>query len=462
MKNLREKRGRKRYMKLSDLGAARETLLQEARGIIDADSLDDAKRERLDAIAARVDEIDTDIEVIQRLSAYEIANAKPLDSADTQHRRDRRDFSITAALRAAIGRALPTDDTGFEREVQQEMRRTASYEGFPVPMEALETRAPIYTSTTSSPNLIATEHRPDMYVPALRDSLVASALGVRTMSGLQGNLEIPTADGVTSASWVAESGAFDETTPTFGQLTMTPRKLGAWSEYGYQMVLQSSPGIEGLIRNDLTQSMALALDNAVIYGGLSKNTSAGSGVVPYAALTGSGDIQPHGLIRSLMNTSGVVQPETRSGDANGAALTFAALEALPELLDSRNVPMDSRAWLLSTREKYNLMGLPRFATDGDRSAELAYRDGRILGDRAVVSNMVDTTEHHGTGSGNKSSIFYGNWSDMLIGYWDGLDIMTNPYAGAQFKRATILIRSMLWADILVRRELSFAYYDAVV
>jgi HK97 family phage major capsid protein len=453
MKNLREKRGRKRYMKLSDLGAARETLLLEARGIIDTETLDDAKRERLDAIAARVDEIDTDIEVIQRLSAYEIANAKPLDSADTQHRRDRRDFSITAALRAAIGRALPTDDTGFEREVQQEMRRTASYEGFPVPMEALETRAPIYTSTTSSPNLIATEHRPDMYVPALRDSLVASALGVRTMSGLQGNLEIPTADGVTSASWVAESGAFDETTPTFGQLTMTPRKLGAWSEYGYQMVLQSSPGIEGLIRNDLTQSMALALDNAVIYGGLAKATS---GAVPYTALSGAADIQPEGIIRALSLT-----PTGRGTDTNGAALTFAELEALPELLDSRNVPMDSRAWLLSTREKYNLMGLPRFASDGDRSAELAYRDGRILGDRAVVSNMVDTTERHGN-SAITSSIFYGNWSDMLIGYWDGLDIMTNPYAGAQFKRATILIRSMLWADILVRRELSFAYYDAVV
>jgi HK97 family phage major capsid protein len=440
-------------MNLAELNGTRDSLLAEARAIIDTEALDDAKRARLDDIAARVEEIETDVEVINRLERYELANAKPLDRADTQLRRDKRDFSITKALRHAIGRALPEDDIGFEREVQQDMRERATqpFEGMPVPVEALEQRAPIYTSTSTSGNLIEDDHRPDMYVPALRNSLVANRLGVRTMSGLMGNLEIPTAANVTSASWVAESDPFGETTPTFGQLTMSPKKLGAWSEYGYQMVLQSSPGIEGLIRSDLTQSMALALDNAVIYGGVAKATS---GNVPYTNLSGSNDVQPYGVVRRITNTA-------RSGDTNGSALTFAQLEALPELLDSRNVPMDSRAWLLSTREKYALMGLPRFASDGDRAAQLAYSGDRIIGDRAVVSNMVATDERHGSGT-TTSHIFYGNWSDAMLGYWDGLDIQVNPYAGAQFKRATILIRSMLWADFLLRRTDSFAYYDAVL
>jgi hypothetical protein len=200
--------------------------------------------------------------------------------------------------------------------------------------------------------------------------------------------------------------------------------------------------------------MALALDNAVIYGGVAKATS---GAVPYTNLTGNADVQPHGIVRRITNTA---RP-TGETDTNGLALSFAAVEALPQLLDERNVPMDSRAWLISTREKYALMGLPRFASDGDRSAQLAYSGGNILGERAVVSNMVDTTERHGTGT-TTSHAFYGNWSDAIVGYWDGLDIMVNPYSGTQFKRATILIRSMLWADVLVRRTDSFAYYDAIL
>jgi HK97 family phage major capsid protein len=438
-------------MILNDLRTTREALLSEARTLI-AQDLDDGKRARLDEIQEAVETAEADISRIEQIERYEIANAKPLDTADTRHRQDRAGYSITKALRASIGRSLPSDDLGFEQEVQAEMRRSATYEGMPVPLEALSVRAPIYaTATGSSSNLIEQDHRPDMYVPALRDSLVANSLGIRTLSGLQGNLEIPTADGVTEATWVAQSAAFDETTPTFSQLTMSPKKLGAWSEYGYQMVLQSSPGIEGLIRSDLTQSMALALDHAVIYGGLAKATS---GAVPYTNLSGGADVQPHGVVRRVTNTA-------RAGDTNGSALTFAQLEALPELLDSRNVPSDSRAWLISTREKYALMGLPRFASDGDRAAQLAFRNGAILGDRAVVSNMVATDERHGTGT-TTSHIIYANWSDMILGYWDGLDVMTNPYADTSFKRASILIRTMLWADLLIRRVDSFAYYDAVL
>ena len=56
------------------------------------------------------------------------------------------------------------------------------------------------------------------------------------------------------------------------------------------------------------------------------------------------------------------------------------------------------------------MDKSRFATDGDRGAELAYQNGALLGERAVVSNMVSIAETHGT-SGATTSLFYGQWSD---------------------------------------------------
>jgi HK97 family phage major capsid protein len=427
----------------------RDALLTEAQALI-AEPLDDGKRARLDDIQTRVASLDDDLERAAKVEALLVSAAKPLDRADTVHRRSRSEFSILKAMRAKLGRSLPSDDDGFEREVIEEMRRTDDYEGVPVPLEALSVRAPVYTDTATSGNIIPDDHRPDMYIEPLRNALVASRLGVRSISGLSGNIEIPTGDAITTASFKSESAAFDESVPTFGQKTMTPRKVGAWAEWSTMMALQSSPGIEGLIRDDLMRAMATAIDDAVIYGGVAKATS---GNVPYTNLTSGADIEPHGIIRNITNTA-------RAGDTNGLALDFAAIEALPKLLDERNAPSD-RAWLIPTAQKYKLMGLPRFASDGDRAAELAYANGAILGERAIVANMLATDERHGS-SAETTSVYYGHWADMLIGYWQGVDLMLNPYADSSFKRGSIMVRVMAHVDLLVRREQSFARYDAII
>ena len=49
-----------------------------------------------------------------------------------------------------------------------------------------------------------------------------------------------------------------------------------------------------------------------------------------------------------------------------------------------------------------------------------------------------------------------------MGYWQGLDLMLNPYADTSFKRGSILIRAMLFVDMVVQRTESFEYYDAVI
>ena len=287
--------------------------------------------------------------------------------------------------------------------------------------------------------LIGDVHRPDLYIDALRDRVVAGQLGVRVLSGLSGgNLEIPAADAshLAAVAWATETGAFAETVPEFNTVTIgPPHKLGAWAEWSQQLVLQSAPGIEGLVRGQLVDAVAEALDETVIYGAATNGPTRGVAAV-------------------ITNTA-------RSGDTNGKALTFAELEALQLALDEDNVPPDGRAWLLAPRTRNSLRGLPRFASDGDRSAELAYMNGMILDERAVVTNGVSIAENHGTGGNNKSSIFYGRWSDFTMAYWQGLDIMLNPYADASFKRGSIAVRAMLFVDTQILREASFAYYDAV-
>ena len=40
----------------------------------------------------------------------------------------------------------------------------------------------------------------------------------------------------------------------------------------------------------------------------------------------------------------------------------------------------------------------------------------------------------GTGT-NLSAIIYGNWADLIIGYWSAFDLLVNPYAAGAYARS---------------------------
>ena len=432
-------------MELPKLENERRALVERAKAVIDAGDITESEEAELTDLKARVEALDGRIATVKTIRAWDVSQAKAPDRADAVQARRRADFSILKAIRAAWGRSLPEDDLGFEEEVQAELRRDRlhGYEGIPVPLEALSTRLPSSAAAASGfqaqAELIADVHRPDMYLDALRDRIVAGQLGVTVLSGLSaGNLDIPAADAsnLAAVAWATETGAFTETVPQFATVSIgPPHKLGAWAEWSQQLVLQSAPGIEGLVRGQLVDAVAAALDETIIYGAATNGPTGG-------------------VTASITNTA-------RAADTNGKALTFAELDALQLLLDTRNVPADGRAWLLAPRTRNALRNVPRFATDGDRGAELAFQNGGILGERAVVTNGVSTAVTHGS-SAVTSSLFYGRWSDLVVAYWQGLDIMLNPYADTSFKRGSILIRAMLFMDTQILRDDSFAYYDAVI
>lgn len=100
-------------------------------------------------------------------------------------------FNLSAALNAASeGRAL----SGAEAEMQSELRQrhgAPQHGGILVPASAFgEKRA---NTTTSAGSLVPTDHRPDLYIGALRNSLVVKKLGARVIDGLTGNVSIPKA-----------------------------------------------------------------------------------------------------------------------------------------------------------------------------------------------------------------------------------------------------------------------------
>jgi HK97 family phage major capsid protein len=65
-----------------------------------------------------------------------------------------------------------------------------------------------------------------------------------------------------SAGWVAENTALPTADPAFDQVSMTPKHSGVISEWSRNMVLQTSPDVEQLSRDDMAKVLGETLDIA--------------------------------------------------------------------------------------------------------------------------------------------------------------------------------------------------------
>jgi HK97 family phage major capsid protein len=54
------------------------------------------------------------------------------------------------------------------------------------------------------------------------------------------------------------------------------------------------------------------------------------------------------------------------------------------------------------------------------------------------------------------TLIFGNWSDLLVGYWSVLDVLVNPYESTAYAKGNVLIRAMATCDVAIRHAESFA------
>lgn len=318
--------------------------------------------------------------------------------------------SLLSVLRAGMeGRAI----TGAEAEVHAELERRhgkGKHGGILVPLAAFERRD---NTTTTAGELVGTDHRAQDYIGPLRASLLVKALGVRTLSGLVGNVSIPKYGTGLSAGWVEEGEALTESEMAFEAVTLTPKHVGGITEMSRQLIQQSAPAIEGLVREDLSHAVAAAVDAAII---------AGSGT----------DGEPLGIIgRTGVQTA--VMPST-----------WADVLAIEQLLAAVNV--DPTGWYTSPAVMTALRGTLKAASAGSE-----YIAGRgTIGDLPAASSNAAPAD----------TAILGDWSQVLLGQWGAVEILVNPFAEGPYRRGGVLVRAFSTVDVAVRHEEAFVVAEA--
>jgi HK97 family phage major capsid protein len=281
-------------------------------------------------------------------------------------------------------------------------------------------------TATAGGNLVATELKSDSFIDMLINSMALQQMGITTLTDLNGNIAIPRQTGGATGFWVAESGATTESDLTFDQVLLSPKTVAAMTDVSRQLLLQSSLSVEQLLRRDLAMRIALEMDRAGIHGSGTAN-------------------QPRGLL----NTSGI---GSVAGGANGLAPTWDNIVGLETLVDNANGAIGNLGYLTNSRVRGRLKRTQRFSsTDG---AAIWEAGDEMNGYKAAVSNQVPSNLTKGTSTGVCSAIMFGNWSDLLMGLWGGLDILVNPFIGSG--TGTVRIEVYQSADINVRQPGSFA------
>jgi HK97 family phage major capsid protein len=398
-------------MQLHAIREARAAKVSEARTLLaSSPQLNAEGQAKFDALKATIVDLEGQE---QRAEFVETAERRSLGAVDKPAKALESRISVVEAIRSqAEQRAL----TGATAEYSQEVERRTGNKGLYLPLSAFETRA---QTTTTAAGIVPPDFLAGEFVGPLRNSLVMRALGARILSGLRGDVQIPRQKTSHVAGWIAEGESLSETGLTFDNITMTPRHVGALTELSMQLLQQSSPSIEQIVRDDMSAVLAEAFDTAM--------------------LTGDGIKKPLGLLATVGTQSHAL-----------ATLDWPGILAMLQKLAVSNV--NPTALLTSPAVATKLRSILKSASAG---AGYLMENGQVGGLNVAVSNQVPLKTA-------KGQIIAGDFSEMFVGVWDSIQLMSNPYEGAAYARGGVKVRAIMTADCVVRRPESFVIASDIV
>ncbi len=349
--------------------------------------------------------------VLESLGAKPVETQPEIGMSNTEVKQ----YSLVKALRE---QADFKDISGLEREASDATAKIVGKpaKGFFIPHDMMKAgRALSASDATKGGYTVGTDVLGGDMIEMLRNKALVSQMGARTMSGLIGNVLIPRITGGGAAYWLSETGSVSQTDQTFGQLGLTPKRLVGNTAYSKELLAQSSIDVEAFVRGDLMQVLALAKDLGAING-----------------LGANG--QPVGI----MNTTGIKTVTF------GAAPTFAKAVDFETQIAGANADVEAMAYLTTPAVRGAWKTTVKTANQAiflwEKGVERGVGD--VNGYPAYATNQVPSDR-----------VVFGNWRDLIIAEWAGLDVVVDPFTLK--KTGQIEITITLLCDIGVRHAESF-------
>jgi len=324
--------------------------------------------------------------------------------------KETQQFSIVRAAYAYLNHDWK--NAGFELECSRAVadRLGRSPQGFFVPLEVQRTMTVGAAATGGT--LVGTDHRADLFIDSLRATAVAFQAGARMLPGLVGNVSIPKKTSKATFAWLAEGGDVTTSDLGTGTVSLSPHTIGGGIPMTRRLLQQSSPAVEQLVRQDLIEGAALAIDLAIFEGSGASNQPTG---VANAASVNTVTI----TVPGSPDWSDIVEFETAVAADNALAgsLSFVTTAAVRGAM--KTTPKES--------------GQAIYLMNGSQANGYEVR----------VSTQL---------SANR--IMFGDWSQVIVGFWGVLDV--KPDEATLAASGGLILRAFQDVDIGIRHDEAFA------
>lgn len=333
-------------------------------------------------------------------------------------------YSLLRAVQAVADKDW--SKAGFElectREIAKRLNQPIDANKFFVPFEVQQRQVPMkrdLTAGTGNAGGFLVETQNQSFIELLRNRSVAYRMGARRLSGLVGNVTVPRQTAAATAVWLAnEASTITESQQTFGQLALSPKSVGAYTEISRQLLLQSSPDAESLVSMDLAAVAGLAIDAGVISG------SGASG-------------QPTGIV----NTVGI-------DTGTAATIAYSHVLGMQTAVANANVMPVAGGYVTTPTVAALLMQRQRFTSTDTPLWTGNLWDGQMSGFQAMSSLQMAS-----------ATMLFGDWSQVVVAEWGVLQVEVNPYAN--FQAGIIGVRAIVTVDVGLRYAGAFSYRTTI-
>ncbi len=377
----------------------RKALIKESEEIIAKGK--EEKRELTESELKRLDEIKSEINVLENK-----INSKPQKRENIME-----NFSLVKAIRNVVeGRGNDDATLALIEKGTAEMRKAGvTYKGqIILPYEyraALDSGAPSVETNVF-----------DIQTP-LYENLTLTKAGATILNGLVGNVVIPTYTG-SNVTWKSELDSAADGTGTMNSIELSPKRITGYFDISKMLLAQDSKGVEEMLKRDIINAIAVALEKAVFAKDVDVNAPTGF----FAGFDEDADFDVAGT------------------------LNWANVVALESKVDTANALMGNLAYITHPSLRGLAKTTPKVANNAVFVAENNLINGYTALSTSAMAKDITANGYYG--------IVFGNWSDFIIGQWGGIDIIVDPYTQAGNGKIRLYVNA--YFDAKPRRAESFA------
>lgn len=312
------------------------------------------------------------------------------------------EFRLIKAINdIANNRSLDNVASAVISKGTEEMRKSGLSYGGQIQLPTEELRATI-TVESEGEDVVATE----LYniIEPLRAKNVLVQAGAKFLTNLVGDVQVPIM-GASNVTWEGEVADAKDGAGAFSNVKLQPKRLTAYIDISKQFLAQDSLSAEALIRQDLINAINSKLESTILGAE-------------------SGANQPTGLFNGITATS---------------VSDFAGVCDLEAAIEDANVIGECK-YVMSNKAKAGFRNMAKSA----KSTQLVMEGG-----------MIDGTPVLNTSNVEGKNFIYGDFSNLAIGQWGGIDLTVDPYTKAAQGQVRLVVNAYFDAKVL--RPEAFAF-----